>query len=316
MRLEIVSKFFLALASTVLLLIGGAMLPAAGVILIPFVPQPVLFFGLKYGTQLAVGVLFAALLVFPLIAGGVLTAVYSVFAVMTGLLLFLLGRLRSIELLVTGIAAAVLSIGAGLLVLFYGSWGVIVQDFRHNLTENLAAAMRAHEKMGFPQDSLSVLKEKAPEIVEQMLQLLPGLLYVSLCLVVLFNILVLCRRFPERRSRWLSIENFREWKCPEPLVWALIGCGFALFVPAGEAVEILAVNLLLVIGVVYFVQGLAVVAYFFHKNKVPRFLRGATYILIVFQQIFTLLVAALGLFDLWGDFRRLKKKNLNPSQAS
>jgi uncharacterized protein YybS (DUF2232 family) len=316
MRLEIVGKFFLALASTVLLLIGGAVLPAAGFVLLPFVPQPVLFFGVKYGAALAMGVLCAALLVLSLVSGGVLAAAYSVFAVMVGLLLFLLGRLRSIELLVTGIAVAMLSMGAGLLRSFYGSWGVMIQDFRDNLNENLAAAMRAHEKMGFPQDSLTLLKEKAPEIVEQMLQLLPGLLYVSLCLIVLFNILMLCRRFPDHRSRWLNIETFREWKCPEPLVWGLIGCGFALFVPAGEAVQIVAVNLLLVIGVAYFIQGLAVVAYFFHKNNVPRFLRSATYILIVFQQIFTLLVAALGLFDLWGDFRRLKKKNLNPSQAS
>jgi uncharacterized protein YybS (DUF2232 family) len=76
------------------------------------------------------------------------------------------------------------------------------------------------------------------------------------------------------------------------------------------------VNILLIAAVGYFVQGLAVVAYFFHKNNVPRFLRSATYILIIFQQMFTVLVAALGLFDLWGDFRRLKKKNLTPSQAS
>jgi hypothetical protein len=27
-------------------------------------------------------------------------------------------------------------------------------------------------------------------------------------------------------------------------------------------------------------------------------------------------VASLDLFDLWGDFRRLKKKNLTPSQVS
>jgi len=316
MRLEIVGKFFLALASTVLLLIGGAMAPAAGFILLPFVPQPVLSFGLRYGAALAAWVLVAALLVFFLVSGGALAAAYSVFAVMVGLLLFLLGRLRSIELLVTGIAAAMFSMGAGLLRSFYGSWGAMIQDFRDNLNDNLAAAMRTHEKMGFPQENLSLLKEKGPELVEQMLQLLPGLLYVSLCLIVLFNILMLCRRFPDRRSGWLNIETFREWKGPEPLVWALIGCGFALFVPAGEAVQIVAVNLLLVIGVVYFVQGLAVVAYFFHKNNVPRFLRSATYILIVFQQIFTLLVAALGLFDLWGDFRRLKKKDLNPSQAS
>jgi len=315
-RLEIIGKFFLALASTVLLLICGALLPAAGVILIPFVPQPVLFFGLKYGAGLGLGVVFAALVVFFLVSGEALAAAYSVFALMVGLLLFLLGRLRSVELLVTGVAAAMISMGTGLLLYFYGSWGAMIQDFRGNLNDNLTAAMRAHEKMGFPQESLNLLKEKAPVIVEQMLQLLPSLLYVSLCLIVLLNILVLCRRFPDRRTQWLNIETFREWKCPEPLVWALIGCGFALFMPAGEAVNIVAVNLLLVIGVGYFIQGLAIVAYFFHKNNVPRFLRGATYILIIFQQIFTLLVAALGLFDLWGDFRRLKKKNLTPSQAA
>jgi hypothetical protein len=29
-----------------------------------------------------------------------------------------------------------------------------------------------------------------------------------------------------------------------------------------------------------------------------------------------LLVVGLGLFDLWGDFRRLRKNNLHPSQVS
>jgi uncharacterized protein YybS (DUF2232 family) len=73
---------------------------------------------------------------------------------------------------------------------------------------------------------------------------------------------------------------------------------------------------LVIIAACYFAQGLAVIAYFFHKNKVPRFLRGVTYVLIVFQQIFTLLVVGLGLFDLWGDFRRLGKDNLTPNQVA
>jgi uncharacterized protein YybS (DUF2232 family) len=315
-RLEIIVKFALALASTVLLLVGGVVLPAAGVILIPFVPQPVLFFGLKYGTGLGMGVVFAALAILFMLAGEALAFAYVVFAVMVGLLFWLLGRLRSVELLVTGVAAAMLSVAAGLLLHFYGSWGAMTQDFRTGLINNLMTAMRVHEKMGFPKESLNILREKVPEIVEQMLRLLPGLLFVSLCFVVLLNILFLCRRFPDRRTQWLSIETFREWKCPETLVWALIACGFALFVPASGTVTIVALNVLLVTGVCYFLQGLAIVAYFFHKNNVPRFLRGATYILIIFQQMFTLLVAALGLFDLWGDFRRLKKNNLNPSQVS
>jgi uncharacterized protein YybS (DUF2232 family) len=315
-RLEIILKFFLALASTVFLLIAGVVLPAAGVILIPFVPQPVLLFGLKYGAGLGVTVLIAAMISLFLFAGEALGFVYSVFAVMVGLLFWLLGRLRVVELLVTGVAAAMLATAAGVLLYFYGSWGAMTQDLRGSLIDNLTVALRVHEKMGFPQESLNLFREKIPEVVEQMLQLLPGLLFVSLCMVVLLNILFLWRRFPDRRAQWLSVGTFREWKCPEPLVWALIACGFAFFVPANEVVTIVAVNVLLVTGVCYFIQGLAIVAFFFHKNNVPRFLRSATYILIIFQQIFTLLVAALGLFDLWGDFRRLKKNNLNPSQAS
>jgi uncharacterized protein YybS (DUF2232 family) len=77
-----------------------------------------------------------------------------------------------------------------------------------------------------------------------------------------------------------------------------------------------ALNLILLLAACYFAQGLAVIAFFFHKNHVPRFLRGITYVLIVFQQIFTLLVVGLGLFDLWGNFRRLGKDNLTPSQAA
>lgn len=316
LRLEVLVKFFLALASTVFLLISGVVLPAAGVILMPFVPQPVLLFGLKYGAGLGAGVLIAALVCLFVLAGEALGFVYSVFAVMVGLLFWLLGRLRAIELLVTAVAAAMLATAAGILLYFYGSWGTMTQDLRASLIDNLTVALRVHEKMGFPQESLNLFSEKIPEIVEQMLRLLPSLLFVSLCLVVLLNVLFLLRRFPERREQWLSIATFREWKCPEPLVWALIACGFAVFVPASEWVTIVALNVLLVTGVCYFIQGLAIVAFFFHKNNVPRFLRSATYILIIFQQIFTLLVAALGLFDLWGDFRRLKKNNLNPSQAS
>jgi uncharacterized protein YybS (DUF2232 family) len=315
-RLEVITKFILALASTVFLLISGVVIPPAGIVTIPLVPQPVLFFGLKYGAGLGVGVLFAAIVIFLIFTGEALALAYSIFAVMVGLLFSLLGRLRSVELLVTAVAAAMLGSAAGLLLHLYGSWAAMTQDFRASLIENLTAATRVHEKMGFPQESLDALRERTPALVEQMLQLLPGLLFVSLCLIVLFNILFLCRRFPDRRAQWLSLSTFREWKCPEPLVWAFIACGFVLFVPTAEAVQIVALNILLVIGVCYFIQGLAILAFFFHKNNVPRFLRSATYVLIIFQQMFTVVVAALGLFDLWADFRRLKKKDLNPSQVS
>ena len=96
----------------------------------------------------------------------------------------------------------------------------------------------------------------------------------------------------------------------------MIVSGFIMFIPGLESVKTLAANFLLVFGACYFFQGLAIIAFYFNKNNVPRFVRGVVYLFIVFQQIFTLLVVGLGLFDLWVDFRRLRKQDLKPSQAS
>jgi uncharacterized protein YybS (DUF2232 family) len=315
-RLEVISKFFLALVSSVLLFISGISLPPLGVILLPLVAQPVLMFGVKYGVGAGFGVLFVALVLLLFLATEELAFIYGIFALMGSLILALLGRVRAIENFVVAVAAALLTMTASLSLYFYGSWAAMFGDFRDTLTQQLASAMRVQEKMGMPQDSLQMFKERTPQIVEMMLQLLPALLFLSFAFIVLVNILYLGRRFPERRAQWFMLQHLREWKGPEPLVWGLICCGFAVFIPGLDAVRLVALNFLLVIGACYFAQGLAVIAYFFHKNKVPRFLRGMTYVLIIFQQIFTLLVVGLGLFDLWGDFRRLRKNNLTSSQAS
>jgi len=314
-RFEVTSKFCLALAASMFLFMSGISLPPLGVILLPFVAQPVLWFGFKFGISGGLAVLGVAFLLFLIFAGEELAFIYGLFAVMAGLLLSLLGRIRAIEYLVGGVAAVMLTVGAGLSLYFYGSWAAMFADLRTGLTQQIESAVRVQEKMGLSQESLDLLKEQAPQIVEMMLRLLPALLFLSFAFVALINIVYLGRRFPERREQWFSLPFLREWKSPEPLVWGLIACGFVLFVPGASGLRAVALNILLVIGACYFAQGLAVIAFFFHKNNVPRFLRGLTYVLIIFQQIFTLLVVGLGLFDLWGDFRRLGKNNL-PSQAS
>jgi uncharacterized protein YybS (DUF2232 family) len=315
-RAEVISRFFLALASTVFLFMSGISLPPLGVVLLPFVAQPVLLFGFKYGIAGGLGVLATVFLLFVIFGAEELAFIYGLFAVMAGLLLTLLGRIRVIEYLVGGTAAVMLSMTAAMSYYFFGSWASMFQDLRSSLAQHLESAVRMQEKMGLPQDSLTMLKEQAPQIVEMMLRLLPALLLLSFAFIALINILYLGRRFPERRGEWFSLRFLREWKAPELLVWGLIASGFVLFLSGAGLPGAVALNLLLVIGACYFGQGLAVIAYFFNKNNVPRFLRSLTYILIIFQQIFTLLVVGLGLFDLWGDFRRLGKDRLTPSQAA
>jgi len=314
-KLEVISKFTLALASSAVLFLSGISLPPLGVIAFPFVAQPALLFGLKYGVSGGIAVVCVATLLFLVFATKELALVYGVFATLAGLLLGLLGRVRAIEYLVVAIATVMLATAGVIALQSYGSWSVMSQDVQRGLTEQVMSAIRMQEKMGLPPDSLDMLKTQMPLMIDRIVQLLPALVFLSFGFITLVNILYLLRRFPERRGQWFSLESLREWKAPEPLVWGLIACGFILFIPGLGFIKNVALNLLLVIGAFYFAQGLAVIAFFFAKNKVPRFLRGLTYVLIVFQQIFTLLVVGLGLFDLWGDFRRLRKDKLT-SHAS
>ena len=134
-RVEVISRFFLALASSLFLFISGVSLPPLGVIILPFVAQPVLVFGLKYGVGAGLGVICLAILLLVIFAGEELALIYAVFAVLVGLLFGLLGRIRAIEQLVLGVAIVLSSLTAGLSLYFYGSWSTMFRDLHAALTQ-------------------------------------------------------------------------------------------------------------------------------------------------------------------------------------
>lgn len=313
-RLEFSKRFLFALASTVFIFLAGMAVPIFGAMLIPLAPQPVLGLGLKHGRRLAMWVLLAALALLALV-GAEAAVVYSILAVMVLFLFIGFGRGWAVESVVVGSAAAMFSAAACLLVFSFGSVGRLGEFLRALLSENLEISLRFYERVGFSPESVAALRERAPQMIDVTLQILPALAFAGLATVALVNLFILYRRFPERRPLLISTGDLREWRSPEPLVWFFIISGFSLFLPGWETARSLALNLFLVIAVFYFFQGLAIVAYYFHHKNIPFFVRSLAYALILLEQIFTLLVVGLGLFDLWGDFRRLKKKDLHPSQA-
>jgi len=112
-------------------------------------------------------------------------------------------------------------------------------------------------------------------------------------------------------SRSLNYPDFGPlnlWKAPEYLVWGVIGCGLALFLPH-TAIKVIGINGLLILMTVYFFQGIAIVSFYFDKKRLPRFVRVFLYTLIALQQLILLAVIGLGFFDLWANFRRLGKQS-------
>ena len=69
-----------------------------------------------------------------------------------------------------------------------------------------------------------------------------------------------------------------------------------------------AINVLAVIVVLYFLQGLAVLSTVIARQSIAGVLRAGLYIMLLLQPYLAALVAAIGIFDLWGDFRTPRKQ--------
>ena len=134
---------------------------------------------------------------------------------------------------------------------------------------------------------------------------LPALMVINLGLVAWLNTLVV--RQIALSLGWPSDEApLSGWAAPEWLIFPFLAAGFAMLVPV-PGVSLAAFNLFLILGFVYFGQGVAVLAATLQRLRAPLLLRGVGYFLIFMNPLLMLLVMLLGLLDLWLDFRRLGK---------
>lgn len=101
-------------------------------------------------------------------------------------------------------------------------------------------------------------------------------------------------------SNWT---HFSQWRLPEYLVWGVIASGLFLFLP-DNPLSALGLNTLLVLGLVYFFQGLSIMTFLLKKWAVPAPLKVFLYALLVVQAYGMIILAGLGLADVWLDFRK------------
>lgn len=175
-------------------------------------------------------------------------------------------------------------------------------QWRHEME----ALVGGYQRLGLDAEQAMLAQRGLAEAGRMLLRLAPGLLVAGSLLLAWAN-LVLSRRTslaagePAEAQARLSL-----FKLPESLVWVLILAGAVIWF--GEDWWFWgAVNVLLVLGVAYFFQGLAVLVYWLEKKNAPRILRLGVYALLAVEAFLAILVALAGLFDIWFNFRRLEK---------
>jgi uncharacterized protein YybS (DUF2232 family) len=312
-------EFVTATAITTLIAMAGLYLPVLGFLVSVFVPLPLLFYRAKLGrSQGALLLIAVTLIVASMMGQRSITATAFFFELgLVGLILSEVFAMNlSVEKTVAVTTAVVIATG-GLLLALYGLlstnslWG-LMSDY---LQRNLELALAIYKEMEVSEERIAILAESMEGILYIMLRIMPAIVIVSTLFVVWSNLL-LAR--PLLRGRDLFCPDFgtlNEWKAPEPLVWLVIVSGVLVLMP-NQGLKLLGINGLIIMMMIYFFQGIAIVSFYFDKKQFPRLLRGVLYGLIALQQLVLLLVIAAGFLDMWVDFRRMKNKGVENQDES
>lgn len=157
------------------------------------------------------------------------------------------------------------------------------------------------------------LETGLPQIKSVIELVLPGLLLSSAFFVIILT-MVLGNRLVAKHCDREIWPLFRLWQLPDRLIWIVIVSAGLAFVPS-DIIRPIAVNLIIVLSTIYSFQGFAISVFFMNKWNVPILFRSFIYVMLVFQQVGSIILLILGVFDTWVDFRKLSNSNVETAQS-
>ncbi len=302
----------IAVVTTILLYLGGALFPIVGALvgLAAIAPGVYLRFQSSLRWPPTVMVLAVIGLLFLGFRNPSPVAIYFFEFGLSSLVLDDLLRRRRPGVETIFISAAVTTFVVVLLMLWLshdqGLTPVLLTE--RFLQANIAAVCAIYENAGVSAIQLAALRQAAEEVAVWAGSFFPTLLFVAFFAVQTFGFGVarlIYSKFHEALPALMKEATpFSRMQVPALMVWPLILCvAGVLFLPLSGLFHFVLLNGAGILFFAYLIQGLAIVQFAFEAftvNKVQRFF--VFFFFLAFQFLF-IFFALLGIFDTWLDVR-------------
>jgi uncharacterized protein YybS (DUF2232 family) len=297
--------------SVIFVLFISAWIPFFGPFFSLLTPLPFLFYSSKLGLNQGIKIGLVSLLFVGIVAkiiGYPQLVLFCLEFGMVGLIISeIFRREYSFSLTIFWGTILMLFIGSGFLFFIGLSKGLSpVEMILNYLQSNLDKTIGLYEKEGLNQAMVTQLRQLGPVLVDLVKKTYPSLIIVGAGFVVWLNVVLSKPLFIFNGVKYPDLGKADMWKAPEYLVWGLIAAGFSLL-SSIKYVNFVALNSLIIFSVIYAFHGFSILIFFFNKYNVPTWIRAVVYIIIIFQQLFLIILALMGLFDQWIDFRKINK---------
>lgn len=305
------SDFFTGIAVSSLTFLAASFIPILGAFIIILTPLPILYYYSRTGRiqGLTIFIISFSVVALLLTISGQMT--HLPFLLISGIVGVLISEIfrrnYSIEMTVI-LPVTVLTILWLSFILFQSfalgkqPWD-LVEDY---IAINIQESIQFYAQLDIPSQQIDLIRDNLKQITHFFAYIFPALLLVSASFTVWINTMA-AREIFQRNSMWYpDFGDLSQWKAPEKLIWILITSGILLLIPV-EWAQFLGFNLVIICLFLYLLQGLSIISFIFKTKKIHRIFRIPCYVLIFAQQYIIMLVIAVGVFDLWVDFRRFFK---------
>lgn len=307
-----------ALQASGLYIIGG-IVPLLGQFAVLFVPVPLITVSVLHGR--ASGTAATALAAIVVAFLGSWQVAFVLFLLGFGLMALGLseGMLRDLRTEATIIAGSALPLTALLILLVpyvMQSGKDPVALIETYLRTSLADVRKLYTDAGV-HEVAQMLDTLSDTIVHYLVRFLPGIILTTTVMQAagcygLARALILRKR-PDLPLASRPALPF--WHAPDPWVWPLIAIlGLIAVASRGSAAWFVGLNLSFLFLFVYAAQGIAVLEYYYRKARIPLLLRSLMHAVILALPT-VVAVIAIGVVDIWADFRKVRVTPSPPAGA-
>ncbi len=282
-------------------------IPVLGFACFFLLPLPAIFYHVRFGVQAAFIVSALPLLIISLLAGGFHTDTLLM-AGMLGYGLLIGSYVKRHAPVEKTIAYPALTLLAGAFFIIVlmgnlsgtGAFGLVSDHIKQNLELTVAL----YKQVEASEETVRMLEASIDRIHYALLAIFPAITAASLLIAGWINLLLGRIALKAAGYHLPALGRLNVWQAPESLVWGVIACGLFLLLPF-QAPRVIALNIVIVVMMVYLFQGFAIISFYFDKKKVPLFIRVLVYGAVAIQQFLLLFVIGLGFFDTWLNLRRI-----------
>jgi uncharacterized protein YybS (DUF2232 family) len=303
----------IATLQTLGLFVAGFVIPLVGQIFALFTPVPLILVSVRNGRLAGLTTLVASSVIMSLLGGWQAAAVlfFSFGLMAIGTSEGMRRNLRPEQTTFLGGLLPVMVLAAIAMLYLVRVGKDPITEVEVYLRDIIAASAKTYTTVGLT-EMAAMLSSIPDSFIYYLTRLIPGIAIATsvtqaaCCFGIARNILM---RRPGAEPLPAQ-PSLAAWHAPDSWVWGLIA-SLALIIVPREPARLVGWNIAILFAVLYLAQGTAIVDHYLRKTGIKTFGRGLILALILVMPS-VVFVIALGVVDIWADFRKVRGPVVKP----